>query len=102
MILRDHPPTTPLTPCACGQAPRLIEARGRVGMDPRLLGKPARQYHVECAPCGLATRPVYSVRTAEALWRLRDQAELIPIANLPAERLHAEEFLARTPVFVAA
>lgn len=95
MILHTITPRTRLAADVCGHVPQLIEARGRVQVDPRLIGKPARQYHVECAHCGLATAPYYIARSAEAIWNLsRSREDLIPVVDLPALRLRAERALA--------
>ena len=94
MILQDVRPATELAPHHCGQTPRLVEARGRMRIDARLFGKPSRQYHVECTACGRATTPVYSRNTAEALWHIHAVRPLIPLADLPAHRLQAEQSLA--------
>lgn len=95
MILHAIAPRTRLAADVCGHTPQLIEARGRVQVDPRLIGQPARQYHVECAHCGLATAPVYSPRSAEAIWNLsRTREDLVDVADLPALRLKAERGLA--------
>ncbi|WP_303749539.1 hypothetical protein [Stenotrophomonas pigmentata] len=92
MIMHDIPPSQRLTHDACGHTAHLIETRGRVQIDPRLFGKPARQYHVECTHCGVATPPVYSQRIAEHLWGLGETA-LIPLTQLPALRIAAERSL---------
>ena len=95
MILNTIAPRAPLSAAICGHVPQLVEARGRVQVDPRLLGKPARQFHVECPHCGLATAPYYSARTAEALWNLaRSREDLASLSDLPALRLRAERALA--------
>lgn len=102
MILHSITPRQPLPACLCTRAPQLIEARGRVRIDARLFGKPARQYHVECSHCAHATAPVYSQRTAEALWRLAHDVGLTAIADLPSLRLKAEQQLAVAPIYEAA
>jgi hypothetical protein len=92
MIMHDITPSTPLTHEACGHLAHLIETRGRVQIDPRLFGMPARQYHVECTRCGVATPPVYSPCIAEQLWNNGESA-LVPLTHLPALRLAAERSL---------
>lgn len=98
MILLDIAPSCALDVHHCGQTPRMVEARGRVRVDARLFGLPSSQYHVECACCGVATAPVYSKPTAEALWRIRDARPLARIDDLPTLRLQAEQQLARSQV----
>ncbi|NLA67982.1 MAG: hypothetical protein GX856_07040 [Gammaproteobacteria bacterium] len=89
MILVDIQPSRPLAPHrACGHVPHLIEARGRSTTDPRLLGTPARAWHVECSRCGVATQVHRTARRAELAWRV--QADIVPIAELPTLRLAAE------------
>lgn len=92
MIMHDINPSAPITHDACGHVAHLVETRGRVQIDPRLFGMPARQYHVECTHCGLATVPVYSQRIAEQLWSCGESA-LVPLATLPALRVIAERSL---------
>ena len=81
-----------LSPHTCGHAPHLVESRGHSSTDPRLFGKPARSYHVECSRCGVSTAPVLSVRTATHLWA--NGHALVPVSRLPALRLDAERALA--------
>ena len=89
MMLCEITPRRPLPPhAACGHVPHLIEARGRVTTDPRLFGKPARAWHVECCRCGVATQIHASARRAELAWRL--QADLVTTTALPTLRLAAE------------
>jgi hypothetical protein len=92
MIMHDIPPSAPLKHVPCGHVAHLIETRGRVKIDPRLFGMPARQYHVECTHCGVATPPVYSQRTAEQLWSY-GESSLVPLTQLPILRLAAERSL---------
>lgn len=91
MIQHTIPPHAPLALHTCGSVPHLVEARGRSGTDPRLLGTRARSYHVECSRCAVATAPQLSARTAEHLWHTA--SALIPVARLPALRLEAERAL---------
>lgn len=91
MIHHALHPRRMLAAHTCGHAPHLIEARGHTLTDPRLLGKPARLYHVECCRCGIATVPVWTQRTAEHLWAA--QAGLIPVTQLQALRIDAERGL---------
>ncbi len=89
MMLVEIKPRRPLAPhAACGHPPHLIEARGRVCGDARLLGKPARAWHVECCRCGVATQLHPSPSLAELAWRL--QADLVTTTALPNLRLAAE------------
>jgi len=89
MMLCEIKPRRPLAPHApCGQVPHLIEARGRVVGDVRLLGTPARAWHVECSRCGVATRVHRSPGTAELAWRL--QADLVATTDLTTLRIAAE------------
>lgn len=89
MMLFEIQPRRPLPPhAACGHVPHLIEARGRVHTDPRLLGTPARAWHVECGHCGVATQIHASPRLAELAWRV--QADLVDATALPTLRLAAE------------
>ena len=89
MILHEIKPRRPLAPhAACGHAPHLIEARGRVTTDARLLGTPARAWHVECCRCGVATQIHVSPARAELAWRV--QADIVPTTQLPTLRLAAE------------
>lgn len=89
MMLIEIAPRRPLAPhAACGHAPHLIEARGRVCGDARLFGKPARAWHVECGRCGVSTQIHASPRLAELAWRV--QADLVDTTALPSLRLAAE------------
>lgn len=89
MMLCEIKPRRPLAPHkACGHAPHLIEARGRVCGDVRLLGTPARAWHVECCRCGVATQLHRSPRLAELAWRV--QADLTTTSELPSLRVAAE------------
>lgn len=92
MIMHPVTPSKPLIHTACGRTAHLVEARGRVQVDHRLFGKPARQFHVECACCGVATRPVYSKRVAEWMWQGKPEG-LVALASLPALRIAAERSL---------
>lgn len=93
MILLDIAPRRPLPPhSTCGHVPHLVEARGRLTSDPRLIGKPARAWHVECARCGVATHPQATPVRAETAWRV--QAEIVPVTHLTRLRLDAERALA--------
>lgn len=92
MIQHTLPAPAALAPHTCGHAPHLVESRGHSSTDPRLFGKPARSYHVECSRCGVATAPVLSARTATRLWT--SSAALVPVSRLPALRLEAERALA--------
>ncbi len=91
MIMHDVSTRTTLIH-SCGHKAHLIEARGRTHTDPRLFGKPARQFHVECTHCGVGTQPVYSPRIAEQLWSYGDSV-LVPLADMPALRIAAERSL---------
>ncbi|MBD7987139.1 hypothetical protein H9645_03765 [Luteimonas sp. Sa2BVA3] len=89
MMLVAIKPRRPLAPhSTCGHAPHLIEARGRVCGDLRLLGTPARAWHVECSRCGVSTQIHPSARLAELAWCV--QADLVDITALPTLRLAAE------------
>lgn len=92
MILHDVTPRRPLPEHACGFAPHLIEARGRITTDPRLFGRPARSWHVECARCGVATHLQPSPGAAELAWQL--QVDLVTATALPTLRVDAERALA--------
>lgn len=92
MIQHTIRPRAPLAPHACGHPPHLVESRGHASTDPRLFGKPARSYHVECSRCAVATAPVLSPRTAAHLWTAA--CALVPVSRLPALRLEAERALA--------
>lgn len=89
MILHEIKPLRPLAPhAACGHVPHLIEARGRIQSDARLLGTPARAWHVECSRCGVSTQIYGSPRIAELAWRV--QADMTTTNELPILRLAAE------------
>lgn len=93
MILIDRPTRHPLAPHApCGHVPHLIEARGRATTHASLLGTPAIAFHVECARCGVATRPIQTARLAELAWRL--QGDLVSAKQLFQLRAEAERALA--------
>lgn len=92
MIHHDLTPNAPLAAHTCGRAPRLIEARGRSFTDSRLLGMPARSFHVECCRCGVSTTPSFSQAVAEAMWAY--QAHLVKTSELHALRVAAEKQLA--------
>ncbi|WP_414616607.1 hypothetical protein [Stenotrophomonas muris] len=94
MIMHDIDPSLPLFHAPCGHRAHLVETRGRVHLhvEPRLFGKPARQYHVECPHCGVCTQPVYSQRIAEHLWSSGDTS-LFHISQLPSLRIAAERSL---------
>lgn len=96
MILRQLSTPPDLTPHSCGRMPTLVEARGRAITDPRLWGKPALQYHVECNSCGVTTGPHYTRRGAFLAWQLHDKPghPLQPIHHMPALRISAERALA--------
>lgn len=93
MIHHAVKPRTTLRTCDCGHAPHLIEARGRTITDPRLLGLPARTFHVECCRCGIATRPAHTQADAEARWR-SGGLFLVAASTLTALRAQLERALA--------
>lgn len=93
MIHHQITPAAPLAPHSCGRAPQLIEVRGRSLTDPRLLGKPARIYHVECARCQVASIPAQTPAEAEARWA-HQGLYIVRTDRLPALRIAAEQSLA--------
>lgn len=84
MIQRDITLHAAAPACACGRSARIIHSSGHAATDPRLLGLPAEQFHVECVHCGIATAPQLYVGVARNDWRL---GLTHPIGTMPALRV---------------
>lgn len=66
MIEYLHAPPCELRPCTCGRQPKVIELRGR--RETLRFDLPAKQYRLECCPCGASTALFSSLQEGLQAW----------------------------------
>lgn len=81
---RDFPGRARL--CGLGHKPQLIETRGTPS-GVFLAQQVRSQWHVECAICGIATRPSLEASAAIRAWAGKPDLFHLPLSQLPAARV---------------
>jgi hypothetical protein len=59
-------PPCEVRPCSCGRQPKVVELRGR--HETLRFDLPARQYRLECCPCGASTALATTLQEALQCW----------------------------------